>query len=128
MDEWININEGKYLAAQVLLVAADGSAVEMIDTVINIYKDRVGTRRLQGQGFINSLHVIELLETHDDLDVLLDLGEDFKYRLVAPTLSGGKIFAPEVKSSMVFIPSQPWIPLSEADYQSTLNTLTRVTD
>ena len=128
MDEWININEGKYIAAQVWLLAADGSGVEMDDTVITIYKDRTGIRRLQGQGFVNSLQVIELLEDHDDLDVLLDLGEDFKYRLVAPTLSGGKIFAPGVKSSMVFVPSRPWIPMSEAQYRSALDSATKISD
>ena len=126
MANWINIKEGKYLALRVLLVAADGSAVELADSVINVYKDRMGVRRLQGQGFVNSLAVIQLLEDHDDLDVLLDLGEGLKYRLAAPTLSGGKIFARDVKSSMVFSPSQPWIALSEADYTAVVRDLTLV--
>jgi hypothetical protein len=127
MDQWLNIGEGKYLASRVLLVAQDRSATEMIDTVINIYRDHRGIRRLKGQGFVNSLAVIELLEASDDLDVLLDLGEGFKYRLNAPILSGGKIFTPGVKSSMVFIPSQPWDSLSEKDYCTTVESLTLIT-
>ena len=127
MQEWLNIGEGKYFADRTLLVTVDRSAVELKDTVIDIYKDRQGVRRLQGQGFANSLAVIRLLEDHDKLDILLDLGANFKYRLIAPTLSGGKIFAPDVQSSMVFVPTQPWIPLTEQDFASAVKGLKMVT-
>ena len=116
MKDWIDIREGKYRAMQTLLVSADNVAVEMAETVIHIYKDRQGVLRLQGQGFVNSLAIIELLEDHDDLNIILDMGGEFKYRLSAPTLSGGKIFSPDVKSSMVFIPTRPWVQLTEAEY------------
>jgi len=128
MQEWLNIGEGKYFADRTLLVTADRSAVELQDTVIDIYQDRQGVRRLQGQGFVNSLAVIQLLEEHDELDILLDLGADFKYRLVAPTLSGGKIFTPDVKSSMVFVPTRPWIPLTEQDFKEAVAGLAMVAD
>ena len=59
----------------------------------------------------------ELLEDHDDLDMILDLGGPFKYRLETPQLTSGKVFTPNVKAVLQFSPRIPWTPLSEKEFE-----------
>jgi hypothetical protein len=75
-----------------------------------------GGRRLQGRGRARNALLVQLLEENDDLDLLLDLGGEFKYRLKQPKIQGGKVFTPGVKSFIQFLPRQPWEPLSEPDF------------
>ena len=126
MDNWLTIAEGKYLAHQALLVAPDNTAVELLDTIIHIYTGRNGRRQLQGQGFIYNLLLISLLEEHDELNLLLDMGAEFKFKLIEPALSGGKVFAPNVKSALTFVPTRPWQRLDEDTYHSLVSGISLV--
>lgn len=116
MTEWIPFGEGRYLAERAVLVAVDGRAVELEDTVIEVVEGKGGKRRLTGRGRVPNLLVMELLDEGQELDLLLDLGGEFKYRLRAPGLQGGKMFAPGVKSFFQFVPHSPWEQVPEADF------------
>jgi hypothetical protein len=118
MTEWIPFAEGRYLAERAVLVAVDGRAVELEDTVIEVVEGKGGKRRLTGRGRVPNVLVMELLEGGQELDLLLDLGGKFKYRLRAPGLQGGKVFAPGVKSFVQFVPHSPWEQVPEADFNS----------
>ena len=118
MTEWIPFGEGRYLAERAVLVAVDGRAVELEDTVIEVVEGKGGKRRLTGRGRVPNVLVMELLDEGQELDLLLDLGGEFKYRLRAPGLQGGKVFAPGVKSFVQFVPHSPWEQVPEADFSS----------
>jgi hypothetical protein len=118
MTEWIPFGEGRYLAERAVLLAVDGRAVELEDTVIEVVEGKGGKRRLNGRGRVLNVLVMELLEEGQELDLLLDLGGEFKYRLRAPGLQGGKVFAPGVKSFVQFVPHSPWEQVPEADFSS----------
>ena len=118
MTEWIPFGEGRYLAERAVLLAVDGRAVELEDTVIEVVEGKGGKRRLNGRGRVPNVLVMELLEGGQELDLLLDLGGEFKYRLRAPGLQGGKVFAPGVKSFVQFVPHSPWEQVPEADFSS----------
>jgi hypothetical protein len=75
---------------------------------------------------VYNLMVVELLEDDDTLDVLLDLGGDFKYYLSSPQISSGKFFAPDVKSTLQFAPKRPWQQLSADNFHETLQQLRRI--
>jgi hypothetical protein len=60
--------------------------------------------------------MIELLEDSDDLDMLLDFGDEYKYWLKVPKLQSGKVFSPGVKSVLQFIPNTPWKQLPPDEY------------
>jgi len=83
---------------------------------IEVVSDRHGQRRLRGYGRVMNNRMIELLEDHDELDVLLDLGHEFKYRLKNPNIQAGKVFAPNTRSTLRFSPQNPWEQLSLHDY------------
>jgi hypothetical protein len=67
--------------------------------------------------------MVELLDDSDNLDLLLDFGEEFKYRLKEPILQGGKVFAPDVKSVLQFTPQNPWQQIPPAEFENLLSRL-----
>ena len=126
MENWITLGEGEYLVDQALLVATDDRAVAVDNVVVEVYEDQRGHRHLKGRGRIRNILMIELLEDSDDLDLLLDFGDEFKFMLKEPILQAGKVFSPDARSVLQFIPQTPWqqIPPDEfADLMSRLRLL-----
>ena len=117
MENWIPFAEGEYLVDQALLVAENQNAVAVEDAIIEVYSGPQGRRYLKGRGRIRNILMIELLEDGDDLDLLLDFGDDYKYLLKVPHLQSGKVFSPDVKSVLQFTPQTPWrqVPQDEFD-------------
>jgi len=117
MDNWIPFADGEYLVDRACLVSASQTAVALERVVIEVYSDRQGRRQLKGTGRVRNILIVELLEDNDELDLLLDFGEEFKYHLKSPELQAGKVFAPDVKSALQFTPAGPWqqIPQNEFD-------------
>ena len=57
------------------------------------------------------------------MDLVLNLGEEFKYILKKPVLKGGKVFAPDVKSMLQFFPSKAWEKIPQAEFENLLSQL-----
>jgi hypothetical protein len=123
MANWIPFVEGEYAVEQAFIIAADERAVAVEDAVIEIYAAPQGQRNLKGSGRIRNILMVELLEDHDDLDLILDLGDEFKYRLVKPELRSGKFFAPDAKSTIHFRPAAPWEQIPQADFEQLMTRL-----
>jgi len=118
MGDWIPFEKGRYLAQRAVLLAVDERAVELEDTVIEVSEGPGGKRRLSGRGRAPNALVVELLDEGQELDLVLDLGGEFKYRLRTPALQGGKVFAHGVKSFVQFVPQSPWEQVPEGDFNS----------
>ena len=123
MTNWIPFAEGEYLVEQAFLSAADGSATVLENTIIEVYSDRQGNRHLRGHSRARNLHIVELLEDSDDLDIILDLGDEFKYLLKQPELQSGKVFSPDAKSTLWFTPNSPWQQIPPAKFETLLSNL-----
>jgi hypothetical protein len=117
MANWIPFVEGEYAVEQAFIIAADERAVAVEDAVVEIYAAPQGQRHLKGSGRVRNILMVELLEDHDDLDLILDLGDEFKYRLVKPELQSGKFFAADAKSTIHFRPVAPWQQIPPADFK-----------
>jgi hypothetical protein len=127
MDNWIPLGEGEYLVEQALLVTDDNRAVTVDDVIVEIYADQRGQRHMKGRGRVRNILMVELLEDSDDLDLLLDFGDEFKFLLKEPNLQAGKVFAPDARSVLQFIPQTPWQevpPEAYADLMALLRVLT----
>ena len=120
MDDWITFEEGRYNVVQAYLVAPDDAAVVLENPHIDIVTGRFGKRYLKGGCLVQNFLMINLLEDHDDLNIMLDLGGEYKYLMVNPDIQGGKVFSPQVRSSLRFTPISPWIKLSETDFEARL--------
>lgn len=124
LNEWIVFDEGRYLAERAVLVKPDDTcAVILADTVIDIYSDRRGTRQLKGFATIANHLLVDLLDDTDKIDLILDLTGTFKYRLPNPQIRSGKIFTPDVHSSLHFFPTQPWRQIAEEGFEDYLSKL-----
>ena len=117
MKQWIPFGEGEYWVEQAFLVGPDDSAIMLEDPSIKVYTDSAGMRQMNGRCFVQTYLVVELLEENDRLDLLLNLGGEYKYLCKEPLLHAGKVFTPKVKASLQFTPSSPWTPLAEDDYE-----------
>jgi hypothetical protein len=120
---WIPFEEGEYLIEKALLVSPQDKAVEVENAAIEIYQDRTGTRQLRGKGRIRNILMVELLEDTDDIDLILDLGDEFKYRLKLPEIKTGKVFAPDIKSAIHFRPTSPWEEIPQTDFTNLISGL-----
>ncbi len=123
MKDWIPFENATYLAEQAFLVAEDNSAVLLEQTIINVYTGSGGKRSLSGTGLVRNILLVELLEENDDLDLILDFGGEFKYRLKTPEISAGKVFSPNIKSSIQFTPTAPWHQIPESEFDVFLSQL-----
>ncbi len=124
--DWIPFEEGEYWVEQAYIVAPGGAAVALEQPYVEIAKTPSGLRSLVGRGLVFNLLLVELLEDSDDLDILLDLGGDFKFRLAQPRISAGKVFAADIKSSIQFSPIKPWQPLSVEEFQTQMHAIHRI--
>jgi len=128
MDNWIPFSEGEYWVDRALLVAADNRALEVDDVIVEIYADQQGLRYLKGRGRVRNILMVELHENSDDLDLLLDFGEEFKFLLKIPHLQTGKVFAPDVRSVLQFTPQKPWQQIPPDEFEDILSGLQLLTD
>ena len=121
MENWIPFADGNYLAERAFLLSSDNSAVDLSDTVIEVKSDAAGLRQMRGRGRIQNLLMVTLLEVSDDLDLVFDFGDEYKFRLPAPNVQGGKVFAANVKSMLQFHPVNPWTQLPIGEYEELLD-------
>jgi len=123
MINWIPFSDGEYLVEQALLLAGQDHAVSVEGVIVEVYSDRQGQRYLRGRGRVRNILMVELLEDSDDLDLLLDFGEEFKFLLKEPNLQVGKVFSPDVKSALQFTPKIPWRQIQQTEFGEILSGL-----
>jgi hypothetical protein len=91
--------------------------VELHSPYIEIFTGRTGKRWLKGGSLVQNLLMVELMEESDELDILLHAGEDFGFLMQSPEIQAGKVFSPSVRSSLKFMPTEPWQPLTPAEFR-----------
>ncbi len=128
MINWIPFSDGEYLVEQALLFAGQDRAVSVEDVIVEVYSNRQGRRYLRGRGRVRNILMVELLEDSDDLDLLLDFGEEFKFLLKEPNLQVGMVFSPDVKSALQFTPRIPWRQIQQTEFGEILSGLQILSD
>jgi hypothetical protein len=123
VNDWISFENATYLVEKAFLVADDNTAVSLERTSIEVYTGQGGKKRLKGSGLIQNTLMVALLEESDDLDLILDLGGEFKYLMKAPKITSGKFFLPNVKSHLRFDPIAPWNQISGAEFEKRVDAL-----
>jgi len=118
MMDWIDFAEGQYAVSRAYLTSAENNAVDLRDTVLEIYTGRFGRRQMKGYGLVENTALVELHEDGDAIDLLLDLGGDFRFLMENPMLQSGKVFSPGIRSMVHFYPQKPWKALSVDDFEA----------
>ncbi len=123
MTEWIPFEDATYMTERAFIVAPDSSAVALEQAFITVYTGKGSQRYLKGGGQVRNILLVELLEENEDVDLVLDLGGEFKYRLATPKINAGKVFAADVTSSLTFTPTTPWRQIPEPEFDTLLSQL-----
>ena len=123
MSDWIPFEDSTYMVEQAFVLAADKTSVVLEQTIITVYTGKGGKKRLSGTGLIRNILLVQLLEDHDDLDLILNLGGEYKYYLKTPDITAGKVFAPDIKSSLQFSPTTPWQQIPESEFDVLISQL-----
>lgn len=116
-SDWIPFAEGEYWVEQAVLFTPENSAALMEETTIVISLDHNGKKHMKGSGRMENILMVDLLEDGEDIHLLLDFGGEFKYCMHRPTFFAGKVFSPDVKSVVQFVPSIPWRKLTENEFK-----------
>ncbi|MEN8752167.1 MAG: hypothetical protein AB1Z18_05275 [Desulfobacterales bacterium] len=117
VTDWIPFEDGRYSVPEAFLVTSGNAAVELHSPYIEIFTGRNGKRWLKGGSLVQNLLMVELMEESDDLNILLNAGEDFGFLMQSPEIQAGKVFSPSVRSSLKFMPTEPWQPLTPAEFR-----------
>ena len=117
MPHRVPFKEGAYIIDQAYLVTPRNRSVPLTEGVLEVYKDPAGEKHVRGRAFVNNALMVALLEDEESLDLLMDLGPGFRYRLPHPILQAGKVFEPHTWSIVHFAPSQDLVPLTDPDYE-----------
>jgi len=123
MSDWIHFENASYQTEQAFLIAEDNTAVALEQTIVTVSTGSGGKKHLSGTGMVRNILLVEISEENDDLDLVLDFGGEYKYRMVTPTISGGKVFSPKTKSSIRFAPAAPWHQIPEPEFEALLGQL-----
>jgi hypothetical protein len=126
MEDWIEFEEGQYAITSAYLVSPENNAVHIVDPILEIYTGRFGKRQVKGFGLIQNTALVELHEDGDQIDLILDLGSEFRFLMENPVMQSGKVFAPNIRSLLHFFPREPWLALSADDFNSRIERLTFV--
>ena len=121
MENWIPFEEGEYWLEKACLFSPGDNAAMLEQATLEIYRGRNGRLFMKGSGKIKNMLIVELLEDSDDLHLLLDLGGEFKYRMDAPDLHAGKVFSPDIKAVVQFVPQTPWEHLPEKKFEDLIS-------
>jgi hypothetical protein len=123
VTDWIPFEDGRYRVPEAFLLTAGNTAVELYSPYIEIFTGRTGKRWLKGGSLVQNSLMVELMEETDDLNILLNAGEDVGFLMTSPDIQAGKVFSPTVRSSVKFMPTEPWQPLTPAEFRQLKSTM-----
>jgi hypothetical protein len=117
MTDWVPFENGEYIVLEAFLTTPDHRAAAIEKAYIEVSTGAAGRRQIMGKGMIRPFLIVDLHEDNDIIDMVIDLGGEFKYRLREPVLKSGKVFSPTINALLQFFPSQPWEQITEREFQ-----------
>lgn len=121
MEQWVPFAEGEYIVEAAFLITPQNAGLMVENAAIEVFSDSRGLRRVKGSGMVRPAMMVELHEEGEKMDLVIDLGEEFKYRMETPQLNAGKVFSPDIFSQLHFRPTRPWERISREAYRRILD-------
>lgn len=118
------VRTGTYIIEEAFIVTADEPryGITLRDAFLDV--EREDNRVIvHGRATVHNLSLVRLLEDHEKLDILINMGDGFKFYLKEPVIQAGKVFSPKVESTMRFIPTDSFDLVTEEEYDSIRSSL-----
>lgn len=128
MTDWVPFENGEYIVLDAFLMTPNHQAAGIEKAYIEVSTGPKGRRQVMGKGMIRPFLIVQMHEENDDIDLVIDLGGEFKYRLRDPVLKSGKVFSPTVNSLVQFFPAKPWEQISESEFREIKKRLNFLSD
>jgi hypothetical protein len=128
MTDWIPFENGEYIVVDAFLMTRDRQGAGIDKAYIEVSTGPDGRRHIMGKGMARPFWIVEMHEDNDIIDMVIDLGGEFKYLMKEPILKSGKVFSPTTNALIQFFPSGPWKQISEKEYQEIKGALTFLSD
>jgi hypothetical protein len=128
MTDAIPFVDGEYLMEQAVFIGPTRSAARLLHPVLEVVTGRLGKRLVKGRGLMRPFLLVELMEDSEAIDLLIDMGQAFKFLARNPSIKAGKVFAPEVSAIVQFSLTTDWEPVSESGFKRQLDGLALLPD
>lgn len=118
------VRTGTYIIEEAFIISAGEPrrGVALRDAFLDVEKE--GNRTIvHGRATVRNFLLVKLLEDHEQLDMVINMGEGFKFYLQSPVIQAGKVFSPMIESTMRFIPSDSFDHITEKEYLALLNSV-----
>ncbi len=110
--------EGTYIIEEAYIVTEDlARHVPMKDAFLEVQREPSNKLTVHGKATVRNASIVELLEEYEKLDIVIDMGEGFKFYLRNPIIQGGKVFSPNILSTIRFMPTESFELLQDGEYK-----------
>ncbi|MGC8718965.1 MAG: hypothetical protein ACP5TY_03020 [Thermodesulforhabdaceae bacterium] len=119
------VRPGTYIIEEAFIITADTPRRGIIlkDAFLDVEDD--GKRLIvHGRATVHNLSLVELYEDHDKLDMIINMGDGFKFYLKEPIIQAGKVFSPAIESTMRFIPVDSFDLMTDDEYRLLVKSVT----
>lgn len=118
------VRTGTYIIEEAFVVTAQEPrlGIALRDAFLDVEKE--GNRTIvHGRATVRNFLLVKLFEDHEQLDMVINMGEGFKFYLQNPIIQAGKVFSPVIESTMRFIPSNSFEHITEEEYATLLKSI-----
>ena len=109
---------GNYIIDEAYIIPSGkfGVAVVIANSVLDVELDPKGKTIVNGYGFARNVSLVELLENHQDFDIIINMGDGFCFYLEKPIINAGKVFSPNVRSVIRFTPTNSFTQIPDEEF------------
>ncbi|MEJ5300229.1 MAG: hypothetical protein WHS38_04490 [Thermodesulforhabdaceae bacterium] len=118
------VREGTYIIEEAFVITTNEPrrGIALRDAFLEVEKD--GNHKIvHGRATVHNLSLVELFEDNELLDMIINMGEGFKFYLKNPAIQAGKVFSPTVSSTMRFIPRESFDHISDTEYAKIVDSI-----
>jgi hypothetical protein len=122
--EQMFVRQGTYIIEEAFVITPNEPrrGIVLRDAFLEVEEE--GNRKMvHGRATVHNLSLVELFEDNEQLDMIINMGEGFKFYLKNPIIQAGKVFSPAVFSTMRFIPTDSFDHIPDAEYSIIVNSI-----
>ncbi len=110
--------EGMYWIEEAYIIPPEAPhrALALHNAVLDVEREREDRLIVHGRATVHNASLVNLLEDHETLDMILNMGKGFVFYLREPLIQAGKVFSPTVSSTLRFIPQDSFDHWSDDAY------------
>jgi hypothetical protein len=122
--EQMFVRKGTYIIEEAFVITQNEprTGIALRDAFLEV-EEEGNHKMVHGRATVHNLSLVELFEDNEQLDMIINMGEGFKFYLKNPIIQAGKVFSPTVFSSMRFIPTNSFDHIPDNEYSAIVDSI-----